>query len=161
MKHLAYVGLGSNLQQPRQQLQKALLQLQQIPECTLLRCSSFYGSTAVGPGEQPDYINAVAALHCDLQAEALLEQLQRIEHQQGRERGEQQWIPRTLDLDLLLFDQQVIDTERLQVPHPRLKERNFVVLPLLEIAENCVLPDNTKLTDIARNLSEDGLWRLD
>ncbi|MGB3623085.1 2-amino-4-hydroxy-6-hydroxymethyldihydropteridine diphosphokinase [Ketobacter sp. MCCC 1A13808] len=160
MKHHAYIGLGSNLQSPALQLESALQNIGQIPHCRLLVCSPFYGSKAIGPGQQPDYVNAVALLQCDLPAMELLHQLQRIELEQGRERGPEQWVPRTLDLDILLFDRQVIDTERLQIPHPRLQQRNFVLKPLFDLAPDLVLPDGKAVVDLLKTTGTQGLWQL-
>ncbi len=128
----AYIGLGSNLGEPEHQLRTALRALDRIPATRLLQPSSFYRSRAVGPGEQPDYLNAVAALETGLSPHELLDHLQRIELEQGRVRS-LHWGPRTLDLDILLYDDREICDRRLTVPHPRLAERNFVLHPLAEI----------------------------
>lgn len=138
---LAYVGLGSNLQQPIQQITQALQELGQIPETRLLRSSCLYQSQAIGP-EQPDFINAAAALETSLDPFSLLDELQKIEQTHQRRR-EQHWGPRTLDLDLLLFDQQQIQSTRLILPHLHLKERAFVLLPLIELDADLRLPDGS------------------
>lgn len=130
----AYIGLGSNLQQPIQQLNQALQRLAKIPQTRLMTTSPLYRSAPLGPADQPDYINAVAALATRLSPLELLDALQAIERQQGRVREGERWGPRTLDLDLLLFGDQQIHNDRLSVPHPGLGERNFVLYPLSDIA---------------------------
>ena len=154
-----YIGLGSNLQQPVQQLDNAIRALQQLPKCTLVQCSSYYGSKAIGPGQQPDYVNAVARLSTSLSARALLGQLQRIEHRQGRKR-DVHWGARTLDLDLLLYGTCVLQDRTLTLPHPRLRQRNFVVTPLFEIAPDLILPDGGTLVTLFANTSQENLWQL-
>jgi 2-amino-4-hydroxy-6-hydroxymethyldihydropteridine diphosphokinase len=155
-----YIGLGSNLDNPLQHVQTAIAELAALPDCTLLAQSPWYGSAAVGPGEQPDYVNGVACLDTNLEPHALLDNLQAIEQSHRRVR-QQHWGPRTLDLDLLLYGQQVIHTERLQVPHPWLQQRNFVVLPLADVAPELTLPDHTSLQMLAHAISREGIWRLD
>lgn len=135
-----YIALGSNLNDPANQLRSALAALCALPDCLLEATSSAYRSAAVGPGEQPDYLNAVVKMTTSLRPAQLLATIQAIENDQGRTRN-QRWQARTLDLDILLFGQQSIDTSALQVPHPRMAERNFVLYPLAEIAgEQLVLP---------------------
>ena len=148
MAHTAtrvYIGLGSNLQNPEQQINRAFIELGQIPDTQLLTYSPLYRSAAIGPAGQPDYINACAALETQLDAHTLLDALQAIEidHQRIRK---QHWGPRTLDLDILLFGDQVIHTERLQVPHPYLCRRNFVLYPLADIAAETQLPHKSIIT---------------
>lgn len=133
MNDRVFVGLGSNLDNPRQQLALAILALKQSPNLEVVRCSSFYETAPVGGPPQPDFINAVVELKTSLSPEALLDLLQMIEQQQGRVRTVKNG-PRTLDLDLLLFGQVVMQTERLTLPHPRYHEREFVLKPLQEIA---------------------------
>ncbi len=138
---LAYVGLGSNLQQPLHQITRALQELDQIPETRLLKSSRMYQSQAIGP-EQPDFINAAVSLETGLDPFSLLDELQKIEQTHQRRR-EQHWGPRTLDLDLLLFGQQQIQSTRLIIPHPYLTERAFVLLPLIDLDANLRLPDGS------------------
>ncbi|SDJ89411.1 2-amino-4-hydroxy-6-hydroxymethyldihydropteridine diphosphokinase [Microbulbifer yueqingensis] len=154
-----FIGLGSNLEAPRQQLQAALSALDALPRTRLLRCSSFYRSAAVGPGEQPDYLNAVAEIDSGLSAGELLDALQAIEADQGRERSIR-WGARTLDLDILLFGEEVLDSERLQVPHPRMAERNFVLLPLAELEPRLVLPTGESLASLLRHCPPNRLEKL-
>jgi 2-amino-4-hydroxy-6-hydroxymethyldihydropteridine diphosphokinase len=119
-----------------------------------------YESLAVGPGEQPDYLNAVLELTTDVAAGALLELLQSIEHAAGRVRT-QRWAARTLDLDLLLHGDTRQEQERLTLPHPRLAQRNFVVYPLCDLAPELRLPDGTALAELRRRLPSDGLRLAD
>ncbi len=136
----AYIGLGSNLEQPRQHVQQALQAFAQFADCQLLCASRLYRSAPVGgPIGQPDYINAVAALSTQLAPEVLLDALQQLEQQHGRVRHER-WGPRTLDLDLLLYDDWIFTSARLTVPHPRLHVRAFVLQPLYEIAPELQIP---------------------
>lgn len=154
-----YVALGSNLQNPSHQLNSALHAIAGLDKTTLVRVSAFYRSSAVGPGNQPDYLNAVALLHTSLDAPALLHALQRIEDAQGRQRAER-WGARTLDLDILLFGDAVIDTDELTVPHPRMHERDFVLYPLREISDTKTsLPDGSDLESLIARLPPSSLER--
>jgi 2-amino-4-hydroxy-6-hydroxymethyldihydropteridine diphosphokinase len=155
---LAYIGLGSNLQQPLLQIQQALDELAELPDTKLLRSSPFYRSRAIGP-EQPDFINAAAVLETALSPIALLDELQKIEQAHQRKR-EIYWGPRTLDLDLLLYDQQLIDLPRLKVPHPFLTQRAFVLLPLLDLDKNLALPNGNKLQDCVAQCQDQKIERL-
>lgn len=157
---LAYIGLGSNLANPRTQVEQAFAELAELPDTELLARSSLYSSTAVGPGKQPDYVNAAALLKTGLAPLALLDALQKIEQNHQRVRIEH-WGPRTLDLDILLLDQQTIDSERLKVPHPYLAQRNFVLYPLADIARELYLPDGTNLQELITRCPRDGLARLE
>jgi 2-amino-4-hydroxy-6-hydroxymethyldihydropteridine diphosphokinase len=157
---LAYIGLGSNLDDPLAQVQRAIMELENIPRTNVQATSALYRSSAVGPGEQPDYINAAALLNTELTPLALLDALQAIEQDHKRVRHEH-WGPRTLDLDILLLDQQTIDSERLKVPHPYLTQRNFVLYPLADIAPELLLPDGTALKDLLAQCPQDGLERLE
>ncbi len=137
--HLAYVALGANLDDPVTQVHAAFDTLRGLPASRLLRTSSLYRTAPVGVHGQPDFINAVAQLETGLDAEALLDALLAIEASFGRRR-DFHLAPRTLDLDLLLFDDAVIDTPRLALPHPRMHLRAFVIAPLAEIAPDCRMP---------------------
>lgn len=137
--HLAYVALGANLADPVAQLRAALAELAKLPESRLLKASSLYRTAPVGIHDQPDFINAVAALETSLSAQDFLGALFEIEARFGRRRDFHH-APRTLDLDLLLFDEQIIDSPQLQLPHPRMHLRAFVMAPLLEIAPDCRIP---------------------
>lgn len=135
---LAYIGLGSNIESPAEQVRVALDELAMLPLSRLVAASSLYASHPVGPQDQPDFINAVAALETRLSPLALLDQLQALE-QQHRRRRQRHWGPRTLDLDLLLYANEHIDSPRLRVPHPQMSARAFVLLPLAEIAPSLYL----------------------
>lgn len=143
---IAYIGLGSNLAEPVQQVRNAYQALEGTAGITTINLSPLYRSKAVGPGRQPDYLNAAAQLKTTLSPIQLLEALQGIEHQQQRVRAER-WGPRTIDLDLLLYGDIMIDTPRLTVPHSHLKRRNFVLAPLLDLNIELRLPDNILATD--------------
>ncbi len=130
---VAYVGIGSNLDDPRAQVLGALKALDQLPHTRVVKRSSLYRSAPIGHTAQPDFINAVAQLETGLPAERLLAELQEIEARHGRKRSFPN-APRTLDLDLLLYGNRSLDLPHLKVPHPRMHERAFVLRPLMEIA---------------------------
>jgi 2-amino-4-hydroxy-6-hydroxymethyldihydropteridine diphosphokinase len=130
---LAYVGIGSNLQDPRAQVLAALEELDRLPHSRVVKKSSLYRSAPVGHAAQPDFVNAVAQLETALPAERLLAELQEVEARHGRERSFAN-APRTLDLDLLLYGNATLALPGLTLPHPRMHERAFVLKPLLEIA---------------------------
>ncbi|MEO8410741.1 MAG: 2-amino-4-hydroxy-6-hydroxymethyldihydropteridine diphosphokinase [Propionivibrio sp.] len=136
---LAYVALGANLADPVAQIRAALNALTRLPESTLLRASSLYRTQPIGLRDQPDFINAVAAIETTLSPHELLAALFAVEAQFGRRR-DYHHAPRTLDLDLLLYAGKAIDSPQLQLPHPRLHLRAFVLAPLLEIAPDCRVP---------------------
>lgn len=152
-----YLGLGANLDAPLQQLQQAVTALSQLPQSQLAAVSSFYGSKPMGPQDQPDYVNAVAALDTTLPAETLLNELQRIELEQGRQRKDDRWGPRTLDLDILLYGEEILATPRLTVPHYGMHQREFVLYPLLELAPQLHIPGLGALADIAKQVPRNGL----
>jgi 2-amino-4-hydroxy-6-hydroxymethyldihydropteridine diphosphokinase len=157
----AYIGIGSNLQQPIQQVKQALLALAKLPQTCLLARSRLYRSTPMGPQGQPDYINAVAALETTLPALAFLDCLHAIEREQGRVRDGTRWGPRILDLDILLFGDECINQPQLLVPHPGLHERNFVLYPLQEIAPELVIPGRGALTGLVAQCPSSGLEPID
>ncbi|WP_333796175.1 2-amino-4-hydroxy-6-hydroxymethyldihydropteridine diphosphokinase [Rheinheimera sp.] len=159
-KKLCYIGLGANLAEPLQQLQQAVAALKNIPATELVAVSSLYGSKPMGPQDQPDYVNAVAALSTSLNPLQLLDALQKIELEQGRQRKDERWGPRTLDLDMLLFGAQTINSERLTVPHYGMKNREFVLYPLAEIAADLVLPDGDRLQALLAKVPLNGLTVL-
>ncbi len=156
----AWIGIGSNLGQPAHQVHRAVAALAALPHTRLIACSPWYGSHAVGPGPQPDYINGVACLETALSPPDLLAALQAIETAQGRVR-QQRWGPRTLDLDILLYGDLTLHRPDLTVPHPRLLERPFVLQPLLALAPDLVLPDGTPLAACAAAAGSTGTWRLE
>lgn len=155
-----YIALGSNLAHPIEQINNALAALDHLPQTQRILCSPFYRSKPLGPQNQPDFLNAVVALDTLLSAEQLLDHTQAIERDQGRVRKDERWGPRTLDLDILLYGDQVINTERLTVPHYGLKQREFVLYPLADIVPNLVLPDGESLADCLKPVPKNGmtLW---
>lgn len=150
----AYVGLGSNLDDPAARVRHALQSLRGIPDCHSFRRSGLYRSAPMGPQDQPDFVNAAAAFLTRLQARSLLKQLQAIETAQGRQRGGERWGPRRLDLDLLVFGHAVIDEDELQVPHPGISERNFVLLPLADIAPLLIVPGRGRVAQLLAALGD-------
>ena len=138
---IALVGLGGNLGDAAATLRQAFQELDALPSTRLLRGSRLYRSRAWGRTDQPDFINAVAMLETTLGARELLDAMLGIEHGAGRERhADERWGPRTLDLDLLLYGDAVMDEPGLHVPHPHLHERAFALVPLVEIAPDAMIP---------------------
>lgn len=158
--HCVYLGLGANLNSPKKQLDNAIAALKKLPDCEFISVSHHYASKPMGPQDQPDYINAVACINTTLSPEKLLDLTQAIELEHGRVRKAERWGPRTLDIDMLLFDAQTINTERLIVPHYGLTEREFVVYPLLELAPKLILPSGIALHTIANTLPLNNLQQL-
>jgi len=156
---VVYIGLGSNLAEPAEQLRLAIQALAHLPSSQGLQVSSLYSSESLSPG-QPRYTNAVARLETELSPLALLDALQAIENEQGRVRAER-WGPRTLDLDVLLFGDRVIDEPRLKVPHYHMQARAFVLYPLAEVAPAGLrLADGRLLVDLLAACPFEGLERL-
>lgn len=147
-----YVGLGSNLADPRAQVERALSALGDLPRTRLLRHSQLYRSDPWGRADQPEFVNAVAALQTELTPRELLDALLAIERKAGRERDATRWGPRVLDLDILVYGEQIIDESGLHVPHPHLHERAFVLLPLAEIAPDLGVPQLGRVAELARRV---------
>ncbi|MFC1578892.1 2-amino-4-hydroxy-6-hydroxymethyldihydropteridine diphosphokinase [Pseudomonadota bacterium] len=144
----AYIGLGSNLLEPLRQLRRAVQAIAALPQSQLGRVSTAYRSRAVGPGEQPDYLNAVLQLDTALAAPQLLAAMQTIERAQGRVRTVR-WGPRSLDLDILLYGNTHMDSPALSIPHPAMRQRNFVLYPLAAISgPQLRLPDGEDLATL-------------
>ncbi|EIV3513748.1 2-amino-4-hydroxy-6-hydroxymethyldihydropteridine diphosphokinase, partial [Salmonella enterica] len=139
---VVYIAIGSNLASPLEQVNAAVKAIGEIPDSRIVAVSSFYRTPPLGPQDQPDYLNAAVALDTTLAPEELLNHTQRIELQQGRVRKAERWGPRTLDLDIMLFGDEVINTERLTVPHYDMKNRGFMLWPLFEIAPELTFPDD-------------------
>jgi 2-amino-4-hydroxy-6-hydroxymethyldihydropteridine diphosphokinase len=156
----AYIGLGSNLNEPVRQLEEALQLLKALPSTRLVRHSSLYRTAPYGGVSQPDFVNAVAAVLTQLRAPALLRELQKIEKARGRKRGAVRWGPRILDLDLLVYSGDLINERDLIVPHPGIAERNFVLLPLLEIAPDLRIPGLGRVSSLNINLVEPAISRI-
>lgn len=131
----------------------AVQALGEIPQSKIVAVSSFYRTPPLGPQDQPDYLNAAVVLETALNAETLLDNTQRIELQQGRVRKAERWGPRTLDLDIMLFGHETINTERLTVPHYDMKNRGFMLWPLFEVAPDLIFPDGIPLRTILDNLN--------
>lgn len=154
-----YIALGSNLANPLHQVQSALNALAELPQTKLIATSSLYRTPPLGPQDQPDYLNAVVALDTDLSAENLLDHTQKIELEHGRVRKDERWGPRTLDLDILLFGDEIINTERLAVPHYDMKNRQFMLYPLAEIAPELHFPTGESLQSVIAQLVAEPLTR--
>lgn len=155
----AYIGVGSNLDQPRAQVESALDELAQLPQSRLAARSSLYRSAPLGYEAQPEFINAVARLDTELGAGELLAELQAIEARHGRRRSFAN-APRPLDLDLLLFGDERISLPELSVPHPRMHERAFVLLPLIEIAPGAQIPGRGGAAALAAALTPQKIERI-
>jgi len=155
----AFVGLGANLGDPVAQVTRAMAALAEIDDTRVVRASSRYRTSPIGHSDQPDYVNAVALLDTGLAPRALLDALLGIEQAAGRERSFRN-APRLLDLDLLLYGDQVIDAPGLVVPHPRMHERAFVLVPLAEIAPDAVIPGHGRAADLLRGLQNQSVREL-
>lgn len=156
----AFVAVGSNLGEPLRQVKAAMAALGRMDGSRLIARSPLFRSAPMGPQDQPWYVNAVAGLLTRREPHQLLDDLQALERESGRERDGERWGPRVLDLDLLLFGQRIIADERLVIPHPGLTERNFVVYPLAVLAPDLSLPDGRRLAVIAERLGRDGLEEI-
>lgn len=157
---LAYVGLGSNLDDPLRQLDVAMAALDAIADTRVVRQSRRYRTAPWGLSAQPDFINAVAELDTALNAQALLGELLKIEQQLGRRRDGQQWGPRVIDLDLLLHGDLSIDSADLVLPHPRMAERSFVLVPLAELAPELRITGGASVAERLAMLDTSGCARL-
>jgi len=157
--HVAYVGIGSNLDEPQARVRAAFDALDGLPRSRVTARSSLYRSAPLGGPPQPDYVNAVARLATALEPQALLEALLAIEAQQGRERGARD-APRTLDLDLLMYDDAALARPGLQLPHPRLHERRFALAPLVEIDPLLSVPGRRRAADLLAHCAEQRLERI-
>lgn len=158
-KHHVYIAIGSNLENPINQVTSAIKALSKLPKSHLNKASNLYQSPSLD-NDQPDYINAVILLETYMNAHDLLTELEQVEAEHGRTRTTRRWGPRTLDLDLILFDALSINTPRLIVPHPEFHKRAFVLVPLYEIAPDLVLPSGKKLSDLIDALSEKKLSKI-
>jgi 2-amino-4-hydroxy-6-hydroxymethyldihydropteridine diphosphokinase len=158
---ICYIALGSNLNDPLAQANQAIIALKKLPDTVVSDISPFYRSKPLGPQDQNDYLNAVIKLTTSLTPIALLDELQSIEKSQGRVRKDNRWGARTLDLDILLYDDLVINSERLTIPHYHMKNREFVLYPLFDISPDLTLPDNDNLFDLIKNCPINGLKKWD
>lgn len=157
-KQTVYIGLGSNLQDPIAQIKQAINNLANIPKTSLIKVSSLYSSDSLLP-DQPQYINAIVCLHTSLSAETLLDYLQQIENTQGRKRI-QRWGARTLDLDIILYGKEQINTPRLTIPHSQIALRSFVLAPLAEIAPELKLPNGQSILTLLKDCPSQSLQKL-
>ncbi|GAA3718790.1 2-amino-4-hydroxy-6-hydroxymethyldihydropteridine diphosphokinase [Oceanisphaera sediminis] len=155
-----FVALGANLGEPLAQIRAAQLALADLATPGSLRHSPLYQSLPMGPADQPRYINGVSAFDTSLEPHALLDALQRIELAHGRVRKEERWGPRTLDLDMLLYGERHIDDERLTVPHYGMKQREFVLYPLADLAPGLILPCGTSLARLLQQCPANSMTRL-
>jgi len=153
----AFIGLGSNLGDREANIRQALQFLEQLPETTIVRGSSLYDTEPVGVSDQPNFLNGVVQIETHLAPRQLLWNLMLIERRLGRVRT-QQWGPRVIDLDLLLYGEEVVDEDDLQIPHPLMTQRSFVMVPLVEIEPLLVHPvTNQTMLSILQRLGADPL----
>lgn len=160
MRLMAYIGIGSNLDDPVAQVREAIEELGIIPDSLLIASSSLYSSKPMGAIDQPDYVNAVVSIDTVLSPQTLLQTLQGIERRRGRMHTVEKWGPRVLDLDLLLYGHRVIETADLTVPHPGLHERDFVLVPLEEIAGDINIPGRGMLSAFISRCKRHSLRKL-
>lgn len=155
----AFIGLGSNLDDPQRQVEIAVAEVDALPRTRVTARSPWYRSAPLGPPGQPDYINGVLAILTELAPETLLAELQAIENRHDRRRT-QRWGARTLDLDILVYGDLTRSTPELTLPHPELAARNFVLYPLADLAPDLQLPDGTPLASLLANVDGKGIVRL-
>ncbi|WMY96174.1 MAG: 2-amino-4-hydroxy-6-hydroxymethyldihydropteridine diphosphokinase [Arsenophonus sp.] len=152
-----YISIGSNLNKPLKQAKNAIKKLNQLPNTKFIKISSFYRSKPMGKKNQPEYLNLVIALETTLLPHNLLQYTQNIEYMHGRKRTINRWIPRTLDLDILLYGKQTIQTHHLTIPHYGIKKREFILYPLAEIAPKLCFPDGELLSHRLKLVPENNL----
>ncbi|MGC8521579.1 MAG: 2-amino-4-hydroxy-6-hydroxymethyldihydropteridine diphosphokinase [Steroidobacteraceae bacterium] len=157
----AYIGLGSNLEDPQRQVLRAWARLAGLPETLAVIRSPLYRSRPFGPVPQADFVNAVAGLLTRLDAGALLEALQALERALGRRRDGTRWGPRLIDLDLLVFGRERRADGQLTLPHAGIVERNFVLYPLADIAPDLNVPGLGRVSELKARLAPEGLWRIE
>ena len=160
MSDVAFIGLGSNLNEPKKQIEDALCDMHKHGQISVQTCSHLYNSAPMGPQNQDNYINAVCQINTSLTPIELLDVLQNIEQLHGRKRTGERWGPRTLDLDILLFNNLSMDNDRLTLPHYGMAQREFVLVPLFEIAPDLIMQDGKNIAAWVNECSLDGLRRL-
>lgn len=160
LMNTAFIGIGANLNTPSVQVENAIALLSDLPSTQVIRSSSLYQTKPMGPQCQNDYINAVSQIETLLSPLNLLSKLQTIETQQGRVRTGSRWGPRVLDLDLLLFNNQVVKHPDLTIPHYGIKDRSFVLVPLLEISPKLCLPDGSSVKHLVSQIELKGIQKL-
>ncbi len=156
----AYIGLGSNLEDPRSQVLRAAERLDSLSGTRVMLRSPLYGSRPLGPVAQPDFVNAVAAILTQLAPLQLLHELRSMEHAFGRPSERERWGPRILDLDLLVYGREERHDPQLTLPHPGIVERNFVLYPLADIAPDLLIPRLGRVAELKRRVSTEGIWRI-
>ena len=156
----AYIGVGSNLGDPRAQVLAAFERLKQLPQTRVISTSSLYRSRPFGPVAQPDFVNAVAGILTQLAPTVLLKELHAIESAMGRPERHERWGPRIIDLDLIAHGRERRNEPELTVPHPGIVERNFVLYPLAEIAPDLELPGLGRVADLAAAVTAEGITLL-
>lgn len=156
----AYIGVGSNLSDPRAQVMQARWHLAQLPRTRVILTSHLYGSRPFGPIKQPDFVNAVVGVLTQLDPQALLSELRAIETAMGRPAQRERWGPRVIDLDLLSYGSERRSEEALMLPHPGIPERNFVLYPLAEIAPDLELPGLGRVAELKGRVTSEGLALL-
>jgi 2-amino-4-hydroxy-6-hydroxymethyldihydropteridine diphosphokinase len=157
----AWLGLGSNQQHPESQLRDALGRLRAVKGVEVLRVSHFYRTPPWGDELQDDFINAVTQIETSLEPIPLLHELQAIENLMGRQRNKRRWGPRVIDIDLLLYGEEQFQTEELELPHPRMHERAFVLMPLCELDARLEIPGRGVSGELLKQLDCNGIFRLD
>jgi 2-amino-4-hydroxy-6-hydroxymethyldihydropteridine diphosphokinase len=155
----AYIALGANLENPAAQVRDGIEELAMLPDTRLAAFSSLYRSAPVGYSEQPEFVNAVAQIETALEPQALLAELLKIERRHGRTR-EFANAPRTLDLDILLYGDRAVDDPGLTIPHPRMHERAFVLVPLAEIAPDVDVPGRGRARELVKRVDENSVTQL-
>ncbi len=160
MSDVVYVGLGSNMDNPQEQLQEAVKHIHNHEQVSVQTCSFLYESSPMGPQNQSNFINAVCQLNTSLTPIELLDFLQSVEQLHGRTRVGERWGPRTLDLDILLFNNLRMDNDRLTLPHYGMADREFVLVPLFEIAPDLIMQDGRRISVWVKECTLDGLKRL-
>ncbi|MFT5084671.1 MAG: 2-amino-4-hydroxy-6-hydroxymethyldihydropteridine diphosphokinase [Lentisphaeria bacterium] len=155
-----YIGMGSNLDNPLNRIVRAYQTIAAHEQLSLKACSHWYTSEALGPSGQPDYVNGAVLVQTKLNPELVLDLLQAIEAEHGRQRSVR-WGARTLDLDILLYGSKHVLTERLTIPHCQLRVRNFVLQPLMDIDKHLLLPDGTAIATLLTKVGTHGLQKLD
>ncbi len=157
---IAWLGLGSNLRQPVEQLQHAFNRLAESDDIEVLMASSLYQTPPWGDAQQADFVNAVVQIETGLSPLALLHVLQSVEDEMGRRRSDRRWGPRIIDIDLLLYNDYVFHNEELDLPHPRMHERAFVLLPLSELESTLEIPGHGTIGALLTQLDCSGICRL-
>ena len=156
---IAYIGLGSNMNSPIKQIKSAIKSIEEIASTEITDVSSLYKSKPVGPQNQDDYINAVVKIETELMPYQLLECVQEIEKQHGRIRGER-WGPRVIDLDILMYGNEIMIDQKLTIPHPEIHNRSFVLVPLAEIDSDCEIPGKGSVSDLLATIDKSNIVQL-